>query len=126
MIRGDILEKKVAGTVILFAENCPPRFLVDCSEEKEHFMTVDIDETKTNLGTILDALMDESIDVDALELIDLVMLGQENYNIPLYVFGCVLPQLPTLSNNRLRWSSGQHVQDLLKNIELSDTPFFNM
>lgn len=120
------MEKKVAGTIILFADDCTPKFLVDCSTDSEQFIQVQVDETKTNLGSLLEALSDESIDLDKLELIDLVMLGQQQQNIPLYVFGCRSAQLPALANHQLRWSSGQHIQDLLKNIELSDTPFFNM
>lgn len=117
------MEKKVAGTILLYSETKRPRFLVH-HKQTDEFVIADVDDEKTNLGSILERLESGHINIEQLDLIDLVMVSYKNGAIPLYVFGANEESQPLQLEDSLIWSESSRLRTLFNQLDLRDTPFF--
>lgn len=118
------MKKMVAGTVLLFSKEGQPHFLVKHHNGKEEFIATPVEEEATNLGSILNELERQQINIEKIDLIDLVTVSTHQGSMPLYVFGELEDHQLAPVHSPMTWMESSQVQSLLGEVDLSDVPLF--
>jgi len=120
-----MVEKKVAGTVILHLKDGSKKFLTQIIVDHDTLTHTELSDQKTGLATILQVLKEEvQLDINNIHLLELTNGQLEDQNVPLFVFETLEDQQSLELPNRYHWVSAQDFRQILEKMNIEGVPFF--
>ncbi|MGX6979958.1 hypothetical protein ACWN8V_12060 [Vagococcus elongatus] len=118
--------KLVAGTVILNEKNGGKRFLLHENSERLDFIMASIDEERTSLACILEALKNEAhVDLEKISLVELTNIQVAKQKIPFYVFEIEEEYLKLEYPSGYKWELPCNLRKVLSRRQVTGVPIFN-